>query len=335
MSPLLEVAGLVVRYRFAGGLFGTSIGTGPGASGWIEAVAGASLELFEGRTLALVGESGSGKTTLGRAIMGLLPASAGTIRFEGRDFRDLTGEALRRQRRRIAMVFQDPIASLSPRLTVGTLITEPLTVDAVARAERAQAARRLIRMVGLSEELLERYPHQLSGGQARRIGIARALCLDPRLIIADEPTAGLDVSVQGDVLNLLRRLQQERGISYLIITHNLPIVRRISADVAIMYLGRIVESGPTAEVFPHPFHPYTRGLLDSVPGYRRRRAEGIPGLSGEAPSLIHRPPGCEFHGRCPRMQPACRAARPELLAASPGHEVRCFFPLAAPADAMT
>jgi oligopeptide/dipeptide ABC transporter ATP-binding protein len=326
MSPLLEVEGLVVRYRFAGGPSGSLLS----GAGWVEAVAGAALRLAGGRTLALVGESGSGKTTLGRAIMGLLPVAAGSIRFDGCDLRKAGIAA----RRRMAMVFQDPIASLSPRLTVGSLITEPLVVDGASRRERAEAARRLIRMVGLAEELLERYPHQLSGGQARRIGIARALAREPRLIIADEPTAGLDVSVQGDVLNLLGRLQRQRGVAYLIITHNLPIVRRVSEDVAIMYLGRIVEFGPTAEVFRHPLHPYTRGLLDCVPDVRRRGASVIAGLRGEAPSLLSRPVGCEFHDRCPRASPSCRAARPELLPTGEGRAVRCFFPLPATAGAM-
>lgn len=320
MTPLLEVEDLRVRFKMGGGLFAPARR--------VEAVAGVSLTLESGRVLALVGESGSGKTTFGRAIMGLVRSCAGEVRFEGQVLRALPRRAMRRAQRRMAMMFQDPVASLSPRLTVRRLIAEPLIGEGRSRPERDEEARRLIRLVGLSADLLERYPHQLSGGQARRVGVARALALNPRLIIADEPTAGLDVSVQGDVLNLLRRLQREHDIALLLITHNLPLVRRVSDEVAIMYLGRVLERGPTARVFEAPAHPYTRGLIDAVPvpDPRRRRTGQALMLKGETPSLLQRPRGCEFRTRCPVAQPDCAQALPELAGVAADQQARCLFP---------
>ena len=320
---MLGVEGLRVRFRRRGRLGARLRGV---RELWLEAVAGVSFAIPAASTFALVGESGSGKTTLGRAIVGLVPAQAGSIRFEGEELLGLSERALKPYRRSIAMMFQDPVASLSPRRTVRALVSEPFRIHGLRDRDLREEAPRLLEMVGLNAGFLERYPHELSGGQARRVGVARALALSPKLIIADEPTAGLDVSVQGEVLNLLSRLQAELGIGYLIITHNLPVVRRISGLVAIMYLGRLVEVGPTAPVFARPAHPYTLALLAATPKpdptLRRTEVE----LKGEIPSLANRPQGCEFHPRCPFAQPRCRAEAPALRELAPGQWASCHFP---------
>jgi oligopeptide/dipeptide ABC transporter ATP-binding protein len=323
---VLEVVDLRVRFRRLGRLGAWLRGV---REPWLEAVAGVSLTIPAATTFALVGESGSGKTTLGRAIIGLAPAPAGSIRFEGVELLGRSERALKPWRRKVAMMFQDPVASLSPRRTVRALIAEPFRIHGLGDRDPKAEAPRLLEMVGLNADFLERYPHELSGGQARRVGVARALALSPRLIIADEPTAGLDVSVQGEVLNLFSRLQAEFGIGYLIITHNLPVVRRVSQLVAIMYLGRLVEIGPTALVFARPAHPYTLALLAATPkpdpALRRTEVE----LVGEIPSLANRPQGCEFHPRCPFAQPRCRAEAPALRELAPGHWASCHFPFVA------
>jgi oligopeptide/dipeptide ABC transporter ATP-binding protein len=320
---VLEVAGLRVRFRRLGALRARLQGVD---DPYVDAVLGVSLQVPEATTFALVGESGSGKTTLGRAIIGLVDAHEGSIRFEGTELLGLSDRAFRPHRRAIAMMFQDPVASLSPRLTVRSLITEPFRIHGLTGRDLAAEALRLLEMVGLNADFLERYPHELSGGQARRVGTARALALSPKLIIADEPTAGLDVSVQGEILNLFARLQDRLGIGYLVITHNLPVVRRISDQVAIMYLGRLVEQGPTAAVFSRPAHPYTLALLTATPkpdpALRRAEVE----LKGEIPSLANRPPACEFHTRCPFAQARCRAEAPTLREVAPGQFARCHFP---------
>jgi oligopeptide/dipeptide ABC transporter ATP-binding protein len=323
---VLEVEGLQVCFRRMGPLRALLQGV---RDPYLAAVADVSLAIGEAATFALVGESGSGKTTLGRAIIGLVPAQAGSVRFEGQELLGLSDRALRPWRRRLAMMFQDPQASLSPRLTVRALIAEPFRIHGVRGRELRAEALRLLALVGLNADFLERHPHELSGGQARRVGVARALALEPRLIIADEPTAGLDVSVQGEILNLLARLQERHGISYLIITHNLPVVRRISERIAIMYLGRLVEEGPTAAVFTRPAHPYTLALLAATPqpDPTRRRVEVE--LKGEIPSLAQRPQGCEFHPRCPFAQPRCRAEAPALREVCQGRLARCHFPFPA------
>jgi oligopeptide/dipeptide ABC transporter ATP-binding protein len=318
---LLEVNGLRVRYRWAGWLRATLSGI---ADPFLDAVLGVDMALARGETLALVGESGSGKTTLGRAIVGLVRPDQGSVAFDGRI---LAGEADRREvRRDMAMMFQDPISSLSPRKTVHTLLSEPFIVHRVA-ADREAEIRRLLGLVGLDDRFLRAYPHQLSGGQARRVGVARALALSPRLVVADEPTAGLDVSVQGEVLNLMTRLGRMLGVSYLFITHNLPVVRHVSDRVAIMYMGRFVEQGPTEALLAHPAHPYTRALIDAVPvPDPARRLHPRPVLRGEVPSLRHRPAGCEFHARCAFAQPRC-ATEPPPVTIAQARMVRCHFPL--------
>ena len=321
MTDLLDVRGLRVRFRWAGVVHALVQRI---ADPFIDAVLDVDIAIAPGQTVALVGESGSGKTTLGRAVLGLVPIAGGTVAFEGRivdPSRDLGP-----LRRDLAMMFQDPVSSLSPRKTVRTLLGEPFRVHKIAVDEPVEI-RRLLRLVGLDERFLRAYPHQLSGGQARRIGVARALALSPKLVIADEPTAGLDVSVQGEVLNLMSRLGRELKLSYLIITHNLPVVRHVSDRVAIMYMGRLVEQGPTDDLFAAPAHPYTRALIDAVPhtdpAFRQTRST----LGGEVPSLRHRPPGCEFHARCVRAQPRCRIEAPLPRSLGGAREVSCHFPL--------
>lgn len=324
MSALLEVADLRVRFRSMTSLRALLRGV---VDPFIDAVGGVSLQLTRGETLGLVGESGSGKSTLARAIMGLLPAAAGTIRFQGEELTGLGERRLRRYRRDMALMFQDPVGSLSPRLRVASLITEPFRIHGRADRDLDSEARRLLALVGLPAEFGRRYPHQLSGGQARRVGVARALALNPPLLIADEPTAGLDVSVQGEVLNLLARLQAELGIAILIITHNLNVVRHITDRMAIMYLGRLVEQGPTETIYRRPRHPYTAALLSANPqpdpDARLARIE----IRGEVPSLLNRPTGCEFHPRCVHARERCAREVPALTQAGARHSFTCHYPL--------
>jgi peptide/nickel transport system ATP-binding protein len=330
---LIEVRHLNVRYTIAGPVKAALLGL---PSRHLDAVLDVSFSLEQGRTLAIVGESGSGKSTLARSIVGLTPIAGGEVLFEGLNpFAGQKGGS-RDYHRQVAMMFQDPVSSLSPRRTVKALITEPHIVHGVTDRDLDAEARRLLALVGLPADFMGRYPHQLSGGQARRVGVARAIALDPRLIIADEPTAGLDVSVQGEILNLLARLQQELGLTFIIITHNLAVVRHVSDETAIMYMGRFVEVGPTAEIFRAPRHPYASRLIAAQPrpDPDRRRTEAP--LLGEVPSLARRPPGCEFHTRCPQAEARCRSEAPAEQGQVGGHRVRCHFPLAgtaAPAPA--
>jgi oligopeptide/dipeptide ABC transporter ATP-binding protein len=324
MAELLEVADLAVRYRAMGALAALLQGV---RDPFVDAVLDVSFGLEPGRTLGIVGESGSGKSSLGRALIGLVPAR-GRIVFDGASLTARSDAALRPWRRQMAMMFQDPVASLSPRLTVRSLLAEPFRIHGLGARDLDAEARRLLQMVGLDAGFASRYPHQLSGGQARRVGVARALALEPKLIIADEPTAGLDVSVQGEILNLMNRLQRARGLAYLVITHNLPVVRHISDRLAIMYMGRFVEQGATRTIFARPAHPYTEALLTATPVPDPDRRRPPPDLKGEVPSLLRRPPGCEFHTRCPYAQARCRVERPQPQLRPPGQTVRCHFPLA-------
>ncbi|WP_119462488.1 ABC transporter ATP-binding protein [Rhodospirillaceae bacterium SYSU D60014] len=328
MTVLLDVKDLRVRFRTLGAIRAKLAGV---ADPFLDAVLDVSFQLRAGTTFGLVGESGSGKSTLGRAILGLTPIESGTIRFDGMAPMGLSGSALSAYRRNAAMMFQDPVASLSPRLTVKALITEPFVIHGLKDRDLDAEARRLLDMVGLPANFAGRYPHQLSGGQARRVGVARALALEPKLIIADEPTAGLDVSVQGEILNLMARLQRELGLTYLIITHNLAVVRHICDEMAIMYMGRFVECGPTAEIFANPGHPYTHGLLAAQPHPDPDRRRQDVELKGEVPSLARRPSGCEFHTRCPRAKERCSTERPEPREIVPGQTLRCHYPLLDPA----
>lgn len=324
MTALVDVDNLRVRFRTMG--MAKALITGE-SDPFIDAVCGVSFQISEGETLGLVGESGSGKSTIARALMGLVPAESGTVLIEGQSVLGQSQRAWTAQRRRMAMMFQDPVGSLSPRLTVRSLITEPFKIHGLTGRDLDAEAKRLLEMVGLTADFARRFPHQLSGGQARRIGVARALALDPKIIIADEPTAGLDVSVQGEVLNLLARLQGELGLSILIITHNLNVVRHITDRMAIMYLGRFVEEGPTEEVFYRPKHPYTEALLSANPEPDPDAELSRIEIKGEVPSLMNRPQGCEFHTRCLYARDRCRTEEPAVDTAEAGHRFTCHFPL--------
>ena len=323
-TPLLEVSGLCVRFRIMGVLRARIRGV---RNPFVDAVLSASLTLMRGQTIGLVGESGSGKTTLGRAIVGLVKVRSGRARFEGRDVLGLAPAEFKPLRRDMAMMFQDPVGSLSPRRTLKSLITEPFEIHRREGCDIDDEADRLCEMVRLPRNFLMRYPHELSGGQARRVGVARALALNPKLIIADEPTAGLDVSVQGEILNLMSELQAEHGLGYLIISHNLPVVRHICDKLAIMYLGRLVERGDCETIFERPAHPYTEALVRGVPQPDPDKRRTLLSIAGEVPSVTNRPTGCEFHPRCKYATQRCKAERPEERALADGRIVTCHHPV--------
>ena len=294
----------------------------------VRAIDGISFSIARGEIFALVGESGSGKTTVGRTVIGLYRPTAGQVLFDGKDVHRLSGPELYAFKRRAQIIFQDPYASLDPRMTVSEIIGEALDTHHLAKGrERQERIAELLRIVGLSPEHAGRYPHEFSGGQRQRIGIARALAVDPEFIVADEPISALDVSIQAQIVNLLARLQRERGLTYLFIAHDLSMVRHISDRVGVMYLGRLVESGPTAEVYRNPLHPYTQGLLSAVPIPDPRRERGrqrIP-MEGEIPSPINPPSGCPFRTRCPHVKPVCAEVEPPLKEVAPGHQVACHL----------
>jgi peptide/nickel transport system ATP-binding protein len=323
MRSVLEVENVRVRFRVKSALQALVQRIDDPC---IDAVRDATFAIAEGETFTLVGESGSGKTTLAQAVAGLLPVQEGSIRFCGAEVNAMDRTALRAYRRQISYMWQNPVGSLSPRLSVGALITEPYRIHKASERDREAECTRLLKMVGLPADFSSRYPHQLSGGQARRVGVARALALNPKLIIADEPTAGLDVSVQGEILNLLNRLQDELGVAMFIITHNLNIVRHVSHHTAIMYLGRFVELGPTDDIFEQPRHPYTLALLSANPEPDPDAAIDRIELKGEVPSLLQRPSGCEFHTRCPFIRERCRATPPEFRTVGDAHTVTCHYP---------
>jgi peptide/nickel transport system ATP-binding protein len=325
MADLLSISNLRVRFRTVGFVRAKIERI---ADPYIDAVLDVSLAVEQGETLGLVGESGSGKTTLARAVLGLVPVHSGSIKVDGRELVGLKESEYRGVRRSLGMMFQDPVASLSPRKTVRGLLIEPFHIHRIRDVDVGQEARRLLGLVGLHEGFLGAYAHQLSGGQARRVGVARTLALKPKMIMADEPTAGLDVSVQGEILNLMNELQQQFGLTYLIVTHNLPVIRHVSDRLAIMYLGRLVEQGPTRTVFARPAHPYTQALMAAVPQPDPDKRRTDIELKGEIPSLRRRPSGCEFHTRCLYAQERCRVEAPAPVAFGDGREVRCHFPLA-------
>lgn len=305
-AGLLRVENLKKHYPVRGGVFG-------GRVGLVRAVDGVSFAIASGKTLGLAGESGCGKSTLARTVIRLEDPTEGKVSFAGNDMAHAAGRSLFQLRRDIQMIFQDPYSSLNPRMTIGRIVREPLAIHKLGtRQEQVERVRELLETVGLTSDVLDRYPHEFSGGQRQRVGIARALALDPKLVIADEPVSALDVSVQSQVLNLMVRLQEERSLAYLFISHDLSVVRHISDVVAIMYLGRIVEIGPADEVFRNPAHPYTRVLIEAIPlpdpGSRSREAPA----RGEAPSAVSPPTGCAFHPRCPWAIDECRRFVPPL-----------------------
>ena len=323
-APLLEVRGLRKYFPVRRGLFSRIVGQ-------VRAVDGVSLDIQPGETLGLVGESGCGKTTTGRAILRLIEPTAGSVRFEGQELTKLPAREMRALRRRIQVVFQDPYSSLNPRLTVGSMIGEALAIHGIARGALARSRiAELLLSVGLAADHAKRYPHEFSGGQRQRIGIARALAVEPRLIVLDEPVSALDVSIQAQIVNLLQELQQRLGLAYLFVAHDLSVVEHISTRVAVMYLGRIVETSGRDELYATPRHPYTQSLLSAVPvadpAMRRPRIV----LPGDVPSPAHPPTGCHFHPRCFLAQSSgglarCRAEMPELREVAPGHQVACHF----------
>jgi len=317
-EKLLEVVGLAKHYPMRRGvLFSRTVGT-------VRAVDGLSFTLGRGETLALVGESGCGKSTTARLVLRLIEPTEGTVRFEDQDITEMGGIELRRLRRRMQIVFQDPFASLNPRMTVGQILEEPLVVHGIgdAAARRARVAE-LLGLVGLAPYHAPRYPHEFSGGQRQRIGIARALAVEPALVVCDEPVSALDVSIQAQVVNLLKDLQGRLGLSYLFIAHDLAVVKHVADRVAVMYLGRIVEIGPKERVFANPRHPYTRVLLSAIPrpDPHRKLARQVPG--GDVPSPADIPPGCRFQTRCAFMIERCRTEDPALHAVEPGHQSAC------------
>lgn len=301
-------------------------GQGKGAA--LHAVSGVDLAVYEGETLALVGESGCGKSTLGRLLLGLLPPTQGQVFFDGQDLAALPPARLRALRRQMQLVFQDTAAALNPRWTVGQSLAEPLRIHNLCpRGEYAARGAALLTQVGLAPDLLDRYPHQLSGGQRQRVGLARALALSPRLVVCDEPVSALDVSVQAQMLNLLADLQRAQGLTYVLISHDLGVVRHSADRVCVMFLGRVCEVGPTQALFSAPRHPYTKFLLDSVPRPDpTRRGESDPPLAGEIPSPVHPPSGCRFRTRCPYAQDICAQTVPPLTGAG-DHQAACHFPL--------
>jgi peptide/nickel transport system ATP-binding protein len=312
VSALVEVEGLRV-------VFG----------GRLAAVDGVSFEVTDGETFGLVGESGSGKTTIAKTLVGLNSASEGSVRYAGRNVATLKPSDRLWFRREAQIIFQDPLSSLSPRLTLRRLLLEPLKIHGRNVADELPRVRELLAAVSLPDALLDKYPHQVSGGQARRVAIARVLVLNPRLIVADEPTAGLDVSIQGELLNLLADLQKRFGLTYLMVSHNLNVVRKITDRTAVMYLGKIAEIGATPIVFHQPAHPYTHALISANPEIDpAKRREKIV-LKGEIPSPLRPPSGCRFHTRCPRAQSRCRVEEPLLRPMGGNRAAACHFPLVA------
>ena len=316
---LLDVTDLRKTFPARTGLLGNVIDR-------VHAVDGISFSIAAGRTLGLVGESGCGKSTVGRAILRLIEPSSGAIRFDNIDIAKLPPNELRALRRRMQIVFQDPYSSLNPRQRAGDIVGEPLLVHGIAKAaERQEIVAGLFAKVGLQPRQMSLFPHQFSGGQRQRISIARALSLGPKFIVADEPVSALDVSVQAQVINLLMDLQAQDGLSYLFISHNLAVVEHVSHDVAVMYLGRIVEHTDKATIFASPLHPYTQALMAAVPvadpAVRRNKKH----VMGDVPSPINRPSGCHFHPRCPLVQDRCRVEEPVLRDVQPGHRVACHL----------
>jgi oligopeptide transport system ATP-binding protein len=323
-APLLSVKNLVKHFPIKGGLLSRTVDK-------VHAVDGVSFDLAKGETLGVVGESGCGKSTMGRCILRLIEPTSGSVTFEGQDVTQASKDALRALARDMQIIFQDPYASLNPRMTVGAIIGEALTIHKLAPTPQAYTTRivELLEIVGLSGDHMRRYPHEFSGGQRQRIGIARALAVNPKLIICDEAVSALDVSIQAQVINLLEDLQNKLGLTYVFIAHDLSVVEHISDRVAVMYLGRIVELASSKQLYTNPLHPYTEALLSAVPIpdpllKKERMAKRIM-LQGDVPSPIKPPSGCHFHTRCPIAQPQCKVDRPQLKQSADGHWVACHL----------
>ncbi|MBM4434596.1 MAG: ABC transporter ATP-binding protein [Chloroflexi bacterium] len=320
---ILEVGRLTMHFPLTQGIiFQRQVGA-------VHAVDGIDFFVEKGETLGLVGESGCGKSTTGRAILQLYKPTAGSVKFEGTELTTLGGEQMRRMRRKMQMIFQDPYASLNPRMTVGNIIGEPLEVHDLARGrEKVERVQELLKVVGLNPYFTNRYPHEFSGGQRQRIGVARALAVEPEFIVADEPISALDVSIQAQIINLLEELQSKFRLTYLFIAHDLSVVRHISDRVAVMYLGKIVELADRQELYEQPLHPYTQALLSAVPipdpAVESKRKRII--LTGDVPSPVNPPTGCRFHTRCWKAQAICSEADPEFIEHTPRHWAACHFP---------
>jgi oligopeptide transport system ATP-binding protein len=319
-EDLLKVRDLRKRFAIKGGILSRVVDQ-------VHAVDGVSFDIGKGETLGLVGESGCGKSTTGRCILRLIEPSSGEVWFQGSDVTKMDHGALQALRRDMQIIFQDPYASLNPRLKVGAIIGEALTIHKLAPTQKAMEDRvvQLLETVGLQPDHMHRFPHEFSGGQRQRIGIARALAVEPKLIVCDEPVSALDVSIQAQVINLLEDLQEEFGLTYLFIAHDLSVVEHISTRVAVMYLGRVVEIAPSRELYDNPLHPYTEALLSAVPipdpTVKRKRIM----LQGDVPNPIRPPSGCHFHTRCPIAKPDCAQRAPELRESKPGHWVSCHY----------
>jgi oligopeptide/dipeptide ABC transporter ATP-binding protein len=316
VTPLLRVDALVKHFPIRRGLFGRT-------SGYVHAVDGVSFHVDAGETLALVGESGCGKSTTGRLVLRLLTPTSGSVHFEGRDLGSLSDDAMRELRGALTVIFQDPFASLNPRMTIAQTLDEPLALHGLAEGRRRERLEEILRLVGLAPEHARRYPHEFSGGQRQRIGIARALAVEPRLVVCDEPVSALDVSIQAQVVNLLRDLQARLGLSYIFIAHDLAVVKFIATRVAVMYLGCIVEYADKDALFASPRHPYTHALLSAIPVPDPARRRGGVVLEGDVPNPAAPPSGCRFRTRCPHARPLCAEETPPL--AGEGHAVACHF----------
>jgi oligopeptide transport system ATP-binding protein len=322
-DPLVEVRGLKTWFPVSSGVLQRTVAH-------VHAVDGVDLEIKKGETLGLVGESGCGKSTLGRTIIRMIEPTAGKVLFMGHDLSKLSGTAMRLMRREMAMIFQDPFASLDPRQTVGDIIGEPLDIHHLASGKKRQERiQELLRVVGMNPKFTNRYPHEFSGGQRQRIGIARALAVEPSFIVCDEPISALDVSIQAQIINLLEKLQAQFDLTYLFIAHDLSVVKHISDRIAVMYLGKVMEVAPGGEIYRRPRHPYTGSLISAIPipdpAIERRRERVI--LQGDVASPVNPPSGCRFRTRCPRAKPHCAEEEPPLESFGTDHKAACFYPL--------